>query len=243
MVVEAPWFCAHCGAKFVIDARFCSACGTATAPNPGPQLPQNSQAEAAKQLPWHRNGNFALGIGFVGLMSSALSLAGLPFPSVGGVGAVGVMILGWRARNGPTRSQGRWAIASAVLGLILALSGILIANRAMPQSQTSGSLSPNFVLVGDAQFDRRVCTDRQCPASAIFRNAGKESGGGVAKFHLQGSGATVGSQLTNFECNAIIPVTPPGGFSQAGCVLPIPANYLTTAIQVVWCPPKTEFDC
>jgi hypothetical protein len=86
------------------------------------------QAESiSANTAWHRNGNTALVMASLPLASYIFVLLGAPLPPASGWFAIIGAILGWRARDTPTRVQGNWAIAIAALTLALVVGSIAIA--------------------------------------------------------------------------------------------------------------------
>ena len=234
--------CAQCGAE--VTGRFCSACGAATsepvtvpawAPTPAPTAPTStptalatqptSEARLSTTLPaqtslrWHRNGYLALGLGVAALGSTILWLVGLPLPPVGGLGALVVGIIGFRARNTSTSSTGWWGAACAAVALMLTVVGIVGstpgATPAAPDTTVGTYSSEYFVLVSTDPAS--VCYKGNCPMSGTFRNDGGESGSPEFAYFNFNVTTPAGLITTIAACHVQIPIVPTGLTSTAAC--------------------------
>ena len=221
--------CAQCGAE--ITGRFCSACGAAasepvtvppwvvtSAPTALATQPTSVRTTRPAQAPllWHRNGNLALGLGVAALGSTIAWLAGLPLPSVGGMGALVVGIIGWRARNTSTSTTGWWGVACAALALVLTVVGLSGAIKQFTAPPAAAPVAPTARYVAvDVSFDANKCTGKpRCFASVIVRNDGTVGGYAVANLAILGS-----ANLPLGACTTAIPWTGPGVATPIGCFL------------------------
>jgi hypothetical protein len=198
-------------------------------PPPPPHGPPETIAASAP-LAWHRNGNLALGFGVAALATSILWFVGLPLPTIGGVGALGVVILGWRARNTTTRRNGLLAIACAPVALTLSVLGIAIASS-QGGTTTSPSSSAHFEVV-NAQLVGppfttlpdgvvvAVCSPTTgCRFGGTLRNTSSVRGTASATFILLGYLHAAATQ-----CSVVVPATEPGSTVEVGCTAPFAAS-------------------
>jgi hypothetical protein len=217
--------CAQCGAE--VTGRFCSSCGAATsepvtvptwAPTPVPTPLATKAPLRWHPLAWTRNGYIGLGLGVAALGGTILWLVGLlAIPPLGGVGALLVGIIGFRARNTRTSTAGWWGVACAALALALTVGGLsgAIKQLTTPVPEVSKA---HFVAV-DVSFDANTQCPRgpSCLVTVTVRNDGSDPGLGTAQLSVNDGGP--GNVEENFRglCAADIPWTDPGSTTSVSC--------------------------
>jgi len=210
---DAGGYCPQCGSQ--ITGRFCSACGAPTFADPSPA---SNQLATPTRVPWHRNGNAALGLALAPLSSTILWSVGVPIPLVSGWLAVAGAILGWRARGTASKRQGSWAVVVAIATIALVITG-----------PDLGRAAPAAHIVGSAEFQiERAGLDGQCSYTCPMRAVLLNIGSGRNEVNAS-SGATVVDAVFNaFDdgsprilvatCTIRVPPTDPGATVSVGCI-------------------------